>query len=162
VTITAEQIKEARRLLGWSRIDLALKSAVELVTIHRIEAKHPRRNDQAFRDLQATFEAAGVEFIPETGGVRLRLSIDCREIGSATAGFDFDLREIVAFGGREISLRQALSEYVQAKQQAGAAALTGPICFRDVGKRPGSLDGAQMEQILASISLEELRRGDDE
>lgn len=159
--ITPEQIKEARRLLGWSRVDLALKSAVELVTIHRIEGKRPGRHDQAFRDLQTAFEAAGVEF-PTAGGVRLRQVIVCREIGDATAVFDFDLDEIVAFGGREISLRQALSEYVQAKKQAGAAALAGPICFRDLGKRPGSFDSAQMEQILASISSKDVSRGDDE
>lgn len=157
MTITPDQIKEARRLLGWSRVDLALKSAVELVTVHRIEAKRPGRHDQALRDLQATLEAEGVEFIPETSGVRLS-----PHIGDGAAGFDFDLLEIVAFGGREISLRQALSEYLQAKRQAGAAALTGPICFRDLGKTPGTFDGAQMEQILAAISLEELRRGDDE
>jgi hypothetical protein len=162
VTITPQQIIEARRLLSWSRVDLALKSAVELVTIHRIEGKRPGQPDQAFRDLQATFEAAGVEFIPDTGGVRLRQAIDCREIGGATAAFDFDLDEIVAFGGHNISLRKALSEYVRARNQAGAAALAGTVCFRDFGKRPGSLDGAQMERILASISPEELRRGDDE
>ena len=53
------------------------------------------------------------------------------------ANFDFDLDEtVVVFGGREIPLREALAEYVQAKKQAGASALTGPLCFRNFGKKP--------------------------
>ena len=70
------------------------------------------------------------------------------------AGFNFDLDERVVFGGREVSLRQALAEYEQAKKQAGSAALARPICFRQYGKRPAWLDGAQMEKLIASISAE--------
>ena len=68
------------------------------------------------------------------------------------ASFDFDLDEMVVFGGRELPLRKALVEFVQAKKQAGEFALTGPLCFRQLGKNPASLDGAQMEQIIASSS----------
>lgn len=63
---------------------------------------------------------------------------------------------------REVPLRQALAEYAQAKKQVGAAALTGTICFRLYGKGPAGLDGAQMEQIIASISSKDLSRREDE
>jgi hypothetical protein len=75
VTITPEQIKAARRLLGWSSIELALNSPVGLTTIHNIETKRPRRRDRAILQLQAVLEAAGVDFVEEKGwgsGVRLR------------------------------------------------------------------------------------------
>jgi hypothetical protein len=80
---------------------------------------------------------------------------------AAVVDFNFDLDEMVAFGGREVSLRQALAEYLQAKKQAGASGLVGPICFRHYGKRLAWLDGRQMEQILASIPSDDLSRGDD-
>ena len=76
------------------------------------------------------------------------------------ASFDFDLEEMVTYGGREVPLRQALDEYIQAKKQAGASALLGPICFRQYGRRPGSLSSAQMEQIIASMPPEDLSRDD--
>ena len=74
------------------------------------------------------------------------------------ASFDFDLEEMVTYGGREVPLRQALDEYIQAKKQAGASAFVGPICFRQYGKRPASLSSVQMEQIIASIPAEDLSR----
>ena len=76
------------------------------------------------------------------------------------ASFDFDLEEVVTYGGREVPLRQALQEYAWAKMQAGASALVGPICFRQYGKRPASLSSVQMEQIIASIPAED-RSHDD-
>jgi hypothetical protein len=63
---------------------------------------------------------------------------------------DFDLDEKVVYGGREVPLRRALSEYAGAKQ-AGGAGLTGPLCFRQYGKMPAWLDGAQMEKLIALI-----------
>jgi hypothetical protein len=76
VTITPEQIKAARRLLGWSCIDLALNSPVGLIRIRKIETKMRGPNDGAvLLSLQAALETAGIEFIVEDGGgagVRLR------------------------------------------------------------------------------------------
>ena len=74
---------------------------------------------------------------------------------------NFDLDEMVVFGGRELPLRKALVEYVQAKKQAGESALMGPLCFRQLGKNPASLDGPQIEQIIASISPEDGRPAND-
>jgi hypothetical protein len=75
---------------------------------------------------------------------------------------EFELDEMVFFGGREVPLGKALVEYVQVKKQAGASALTGPICFRQFGKKPGALDAAQMDQIIAAIPAEDSGRGDAE
>jgi hypothetical protein len=77
VTITPEQIKAARRLLGWTCVDLALNSPVGLALIQKIETKQPGKRDGAILALQAALEAAGVIFVEENGwgaGVRLRKS----------------------------------------------------------------------------------------
>ena len=74
VTITAEQIKAARRLLGWSCIELALRSPVGLTRIRNIETNRRGPNDHAvLLSLQAALEAAGVEFIAEKHGAGVRL-----------------------------------------------------------------------------------------
>ena len=48
------------------------------------------------------------------------------------ASFDFDLEEMVTYGGREVPIRQALAEYVQAKKQAGASRLSGSYLLSTV------------------------------
>jgi hypothetical protein len=75
VTITPEQIKAARRLLGWTCVDLALNSPVGVAMIHKIESKLPGKRYAAILALQRALEAAGVIFVDENGegpGVRLR------------------------------------------------------------------------------------------
>jgi hypothetical protein len=66
VTNTPEQIKAARRLLGWSCIDLALNLPVGLTRIRKIETKRRGPHDDAvLLSLQADLEAAGVTFVEE-------------------------------------------------------------------------------------------------
>jgi len=75
VTITPEQIKAARRLLGWTSIDLALNSPVGVAMIQKIESKQPGKRYAAILALQRALEAAGVIFVEENGegpGVRLK------------------------------------------------------------------------------------------
>ena len=75
MTITPEQIKAARRLLGWTCVDLALNSPLGVAMIQKIKSKQPGKRYAAILALQTALEAAGVEFIAENGGgggVRLR------------------------------------------------------------------------------------------
>lgn len=75
MTITGRQIREARRLLGWRRLDLGRHSLLTVPLIDAVESSdgvawlsHLQENA-----LRSTLEAAGVEFIPGSdGGVRLR------------------------------------------------------------------------------------------
>ena len=71
--ITAEQIKAARQLLGWSTATLAIKSRRSIKGVAQAESsKLPRQTAEAsLRLIQQTFEEAGVEFSPE-GGVKPR------------------------------------------------------------------------------------------
>ena len=68
--ITGEQVKAARKLLGWSQLKLALEANVNTGTLVAIEKGRqlPRRSGSR---LQHTLETAGVEF-PDGEPPRLR------------------------------------------------------------------------------------------
>lgn len=68
------QCKMARVALGWGVRDLAKHAKVASDTISRLERGEVLR-ERTIDDIRATFEAAGIEFIPEDTkgpGVRLR------------------------------------------------------------------------------------------
>jgi len=57
----------ARAALGWGVRELAETAGVSTQTITRLERGEELR-ERTVKTLQAAFEAAGVEFIPENGG----------------------------------------------------------------------------------------------
>lgn len=75
--ITGAQVRAAKALIRWSGNELAEKAGVSISSIRRIEAVDGLPDATSVKILhaiQATLEAAGVEFIgtPEAGaGVRL-------------------------------------------------------------------------------------------
>jgi transcriptional regulator with XRE-family HTH domain len=76
LAISAEQLRAARALLGWSQSQLAEKAGLSLPTVKRVETEQgPRVSDAARLALRVALESGGVEFIDENGGgpgVRLR------------------------------------------------------------------------------------------
>ena len=76
MTLSAEQLRAARALLGWSQTRLAEKAGLSLPTVKRVEIERgPRVSDAARLALRVALESGGVEFISENGGgpgVRLR------------------------------------------------------------------------------------------
>jgi transcriptional regulator with XRE-family HTH domain len=74
MTITAAQLKAARRLLDWSQDDVSGATGLEVMTIVGFERGERSLDRDALRDIQITLEAAGVEFveIAGAGGVKLR------------------------------------------------------------------------------------------
>ena len=66
--MTPEQSIEARRLLGWTTLALAQAAALTLPAVAAFEAAGPI-GANVILSIQETFEAAGVEFIPENSGV---------------------------------------------------------------------------------------------
>lgn len=72
---TAEQIRAARALLGWSAAELARRARVSATTIVRCERGPgiPRVQIGTLEKVRQTLEDAGVEFTGGNGpGVRLR------------------------------------------------------------------------------------------
>ncbi len=76
LSITIEQLRAARALLGWSQTELATRAGMSLPTVKRVETERgPRVSESTRHALQVALELGGVEFIGENGGgpgVRLR------------------------------------------------------------------------------------------
>jgi transcriptional regulator with XRE-family HTH domain len=74
--ITGEQIRQARKLLGWTRAELAVRSFG--VSSHTIENAERGRNriaptDAQLASIRRALEAAGVEFTEgDEPGVKLK------------------------------------------------------------------------------------------
>jgi hypothetical protein len=68
--ITGWQIPVARKLLGWTAHALARKANLPLVTVNRAELLDSGDGITVVRakKIQRALEAAGVEFIVESGG----------------------------------------------------------------------------------------------
>ena len=82
-SITIEQFRAARALLDWSRSELAERAGQSPSTVKRVEgvASEPA-SQEARQKLQATLEAAGVEFIDgDAPGVRLHPRKRWKNIG---------------------------------------------------------------------------------
>jgi transcriptional regulator with XRE-family HTH domain len=62
MTITAAQLRAARRLLGWSQDDTAGATGLETLTIVNFERGERFLSRDALKDIQIMLEAAGVEF----------------------------------------------------------------------------------------------------
>ena len=65
--LTPEQCRAARALLDWTQGQLADHVSVSPVSIRAFE-KGGEMRDSNRKLIQMTFEAAGVQFIPENGG----------------------------------------------------------------------------------------------
>ena len=71
---TAEQIRAARALLGWPAARLAREARMSPTTLANCERGSgiPRAQTETLRRIRETLEAAGVEFLGNGPGVRLR------------------------------------------------------------------------------------------
>jgi transcriptional regulator with XRE-family HTH domain len=74
VSISGEQVKEARGLLGWSQSKLAKQVGLTKTVLRHIENGVGRAPVLSLSVVRKTFEAAGVEFTSEAG-VRLRKAL---------------------------------------------------------------------------------------
>ena len=76
-TITPEQCRAARALLGWSRAELAKRAKVAKATLADFEAGKRTPYARTLADVLAALESAGVEFTNgDTPGVRLKKRAD--------------------------------------------------------------------------------------
>lgn len=79
--VSADQLKAARALLGWSQADLAKKSGYSLPAINNIERGLYKAHSATMEDIIQTFEQNGIQFL-DGPGVRLEntnLRIKCYE-----------------------------------------------------------------------------------
>jgi transcriptional regulator with XRE-family HTH domain len=60
--ITGEQVRDARKLLGWSQMTLALEASVDQSTVVKFETGKSRPSVLSVSTIKRTLEAAGIEF----------------------------------------------------------------------------------------------------
>lgn len=75
MSISPEQCRSARALLGWSQEKLNTVSKVSKKTIADFERGERTPYERTLRDIQVALEAAGIKFIYENGegaGVRFK------------------------------------------------------------------------------------------
>lgn len=68
--LTAEQCRAARRLLRWTRFDLALAAELRIISVLRLEGGWKPPETRKLARLRRALEAGGVWF-EEDGSVRL-------------------------------------------------------------------------------------------
>ena len=68
--LSAEQIRQARRLLGWNSIKLARKSNLKFSAVVKLQAPDSASDPEAMRGVRRAFEAAGIVFDPAGMPVR--------------------------------------------------------------------------------------------
>ena len=78
--ITSAQIRAARGMLEWTRLDLSEKSGVGFSSMQRLESADgvPGAQFKTLEAIQKAFDKAGIEFIgtPENGaGVRWKVNL---------------------------------------------------------------------------------------
>jgi transcriptional regulator with XRE-family HTH domain len=71
MTITSQQVKAARLLLGWSQEKLAAEAGINTRTVGKFETGERRAAVLSVSMIQRTLEAAGVEFVDGEPGVNL-------------------------------------------------------------------------------------------
>jgi transcriptional regulator with XRE-family HTH domain len=75
-SLTAAQIREARKLLGWRQQDLAKWAGVPFSTLCQFErGRHEKPHNRTLAYLRGALEDAGIEFVQDgngSAGVRLR------------------------------------------------------------------------------------------
>jgi transcriptional regulator with XRE-family HTH domain len=69
--ITGEQVKAARKLIGWSLLRLANEADADLSTLFNLEREQKQPRPETIGKFQRVLEAAGVEF-PEGEQPRLK------------------------------------------------------------------------------------------
>jgi transcriptional regulator with XRE-family HTH domain len=75
MTLTGQQVKAARLLLGWSQERLAAEAGIQTRTVGNFEGGKGRPLVRIVSTTQRALEAAGVIFVEENGegpGVRLK------------------------------------------------------------------------------------------
>jgi transcriptional regulator with XRE-family HTH domain len=71
MSITADRIKEARKLLGWSQVRLAVRAGVAYVRLTKYESRRLWPGAETSAAKRAALESEGIKF-GEGPGVRLR------------------------------------------------------------------------------------------
>jgi transcriptional regulator with XRE-family HTH domain len=87
--IAGEQVKAARKLLGWSQMTLGLEAGTNQQTVVKFERGESRTEGRTISDIQRALETAGVEFTSGGDpGVKLKAKARTIAAGDLNASHD--------------------------------------------------------------------------
>jgi transcriptional regulator with XRE-family HTH domain len=69
MTITREQVRAARKLLGWSLVATAVRTSVGMDLVKRYERGERQLTREMLKRLKSAFASAGVEFAADNAGI---------------------------------------------------------------------------------------------
>jgi transcriptional regulator with XRE-family HTH domain len=75
MSISAAQAKQARRLLGWSQLELSIEARVDPSTVGKFERGTTRPGPRITSSIRRALEDAGIEFTNGEPDVKLRKRI---------------------------------------------------------------------------------------
>jgi transcriptional regulator with XRE-family HTH domain len=75
MSISAMQVNLARRLLGWSQLELAIEARVDPSTIGKFERGTTIPGPRITSSIRRVLEEEGVEFMDRSPGVKLKKAV---------------------------------------------------------------------------------------
>ena len=100
--INHEQIRAARAILDWSTADLAKVTGLTVNGLNKIERGHVGPQKNSLEKIQAAFEKAGIEFLPDSGVRRKNNIIFVDESEDCVFKMLTDSYEVLLNTGEEI------------------------------------------------------------
>lgn len=100
--INPEQIRAARALLDWSTSELAKQAGLTVNGINKIERGHVSAHRETLERLQDVMEAAGIEFLPNSGLRRKDRTVQTYEGVDANKHLFEDVYQTLRDSGGEV------------------------------------------------------------
>jgi ribosome-binding protein aMBF1 (putative translation factor) len=72
MSISAAQVKQARRLVGWSQKELSIEARVDPSTVSKFERGTASPGPRITSSIRRALEEAGIEFTDGEAGVKLK------------------------------------------------------------------------------------------
>lgn len=132
ISITPQQSRGARAMLGWTREELAERSKVSAATLADFEAGKRVPYARTLADIRRALEDGGIEFIPENGGGAGARLKKMPAKGEKPAQNDAKATELAA---REIDRVADKAATVEERATRKRRLIKGPKEFRDVRRK---------------------------
>jgi transcriptional regulator with XRE-family HTH domain len=135
ISITSQQSRGARAMLGWTRDELAQRSKVSAATLADFEAGKRVPYDRTLADIRRALEDGGIEFIPENGGgpgARLRKTERTDKVSKSSKG---DAPKAAELAAREIDRLSDKTATGEERASRKRRLIKGPKEFRGIRRK---------------------------
>lgn len=118
MTPSGKQIRAARSLAGWERVDLAKRAGLSSVTVRYIENETNSPKKETVDKVISAFRLVGIEFIDNDGVRRLPMSIEIYEGRDRFEDFSDFMHEYLEQFGGDVCISITDERYLQRAQKS--------------------------------------------